>query len=247
MSKKWIFTGAAVGVTIPLAFRIYEVLQFGHVRPAALCLFWPTTFIAAFNYPHAPLLMGLAILGNMVVFGVVAGILRRAFLIALAVLVSLLWVFLPPSNAALRRRFDQQRATLQQLTEISRTDPAIARITFDQLETTDGKSYRIDDAETLLPNQRWKEYRQMLGALHMREAIFRRAGNGEVYVAAQTFGVGPIRSYYGYLYCPGISASPSVYVPCMEGKDSADRDAYSYKTLGSNWYIYKVFRLYGIE
>ena len=123
----------------------------------------------------------------------------------------------------------------------------IVRITHDQFETSDGKTHGIGDAETLLPRQRWNEYRKILGTLHMREAMFRRTGTGEVYVAAQTFGVGPFRSYYGYLYCPRISAIPSVYVPCMEGRDSADRNAYGYKALGSNWYFYKVFTLYEIE
>ena len=246
MSKKWIIIGAAVGAMIPLAFRVYEVLQFGHVRPAVLCLFWPATFLTAFNYPHTPLLAALAILGNMLIFAV-AGILRRAFFVVLAALLVLACVCLPPSNAALGRRFNQQRATLQQLAEMSNSDPEIARISLDQFETSDGKTHGIGDADTLLPKQRWSEYRKMLGTLHMCEAMFRRAGSGEVYVAAQTFGVGPLRSYYGYLFCPRVSATASIYVPCTEGRDSADRNAYGYKALGSNWYIYKVFTVYEIE
>src|SRR5690242_11891744 len=109
MNKKWIVAGAAVGLMIPLIFRVYEVLQFGHVRPAVLCLFWPATFLTAFNYPHAPLLMALAILGNMLIFGAVAGILRRAFFGVLAALVVSAYVFLPPSDEALTNRFNQQR------------------------------------------------------------------------------------------------------------------------------------------
>jgi hypothetical protein len=247
MSKTWIIAGAAVGLAIPLVLRVYEILQFGHVRPAVLCLFWPTSFVAAFNEPHAPWMVALAVLANTLVFGTVAGILRRAFPVALAALLIAAWVFLPPSNAALRRRFDQQQAILQQLAEMSKSDSDIVRITFDQFETGDDKTHGIGDAVTLLPNQRWSEYRNLLGALQMQEAMFRRAGNGELYVAAQTFGVGRLRSYYGYLYCSKISARPSVYVPCMEGRDSADRNAYGYEALGSNWYIYKVFRLYDIE
>ena len=152
MSKKWIIIGAATGVTIPLAFRIYEkVLQFGYLRPAVLCLFWPTTFVTSFSHRHAPLLMALAIVGNMFVFGAIAGILRRAFPVALAVLLIFAWVFLPPSNSALARRFDQERATLRQFAEMSKSDPEIARITHDQFETSDGKTRGIGDAETLLP------------------------------------------------------------------------------------------------
>ena len=240
--------GAAVGGAIPFVLRVYEVLQFGHVRPAVLCLFWPTSFVTAFSYPNAPpFMMALAILANGLLFGAVAGMLRRAFLIALAALLILAWAFLPPSNAALQKRFDQQQATLQQLVEMSKSDPEIVRITSDQFETANGKTHGTGDAETLLPNPRWNEYRKILGTLHLHEAIFSRAGSGEVYVATQAFGVGRLRSYYGFLYCPRTSEKPSVYVPCMERRDSADRNAYGYKALGSNWYIYKVFELYEIE
>ncbi len=247
MSKRWTITGATVGVMIPLAFRVYEVLQYGHIRPAVLCLFWPATFLTAFNYPHAPLMMALAILGNVLVFGTVAGILRRAFAFVLAALLVLAYLCLPPSDSALARRFNQQRATLQQLEETSKSDPGIGRIGLDQFDTLDGKTHGIGDPNALLPNQRWNEYRKALGTLRMREVIFRRTGSSEVYVAAQTFGVGPLRSYYGYLYCPEIPTKLSVYVPCMEARDSVDRRAYSYKSLGSNWYIFKVFTLYEIE
>lgn len=131
---------------------------------------------------------------------------------------------------------------------MSEADPKIVRVDFDHFETTDGKTHGSGDAETLLPNQRWSEYKSVLRTLHMQEAIFSRVGSGEVYVAAQTFGVGQrMRSYYGYLYCPQVSTRLTIYVPCMERRDSVDRNAYSYNSLGSNWYIYKVFRLYEID
>jgi hypothetical protein len=247
MNRKWTITGAIVGLMVPLAFRVYEVWQFGHVRPAVLCLFWPATFFTAFNYPYGPLPMALAILGNMVIFGVVAGILRRKFLVVLAALVVSAYVCLPPSNAALTKRFNQQRATLERLTEMSKSDPEITRISLDEFETSDGKTHHIGDAETLLPHQRWIEYRRILGTLHMREATFSRSGSSEVFVAAQTIGVGPLRSYYGYVYCPKISLILSEYAPCILGRDSADRDDHAYKVLGSNWYIYKVFTVYEIK
>jgi hypothetical protein len=244
---KWAFAGAGVGVAVPAIIRVYEVLQFGHVRPVVFCFLWPTTFVAGFKYPHAPLVLAPVILGNTLLFGGVAAASRRAFVVVLVAILIVVWLFLPPSDAVLARRFDQQRATLQRLVEMSKHDPEIVRLTSDRFETSDGKTYSIGDGETLLPNRRWSEYRQKLGALRMHEVMFRRAGSGEVYVAAQTHGVGPIRSYYGYLYCPGISVMPTVYVPCTEGNDSADRDAYRYKTLGFNWYVFKVFSPYEIE
>src|SRR5207245_7906191 len=113
--------GAAVGLAIPVVLRVYEILQFGLVRPAVLCLFWPTSLVASFNYPHSPLLMAFTILGNMFVFGAVAAILRRRFLIVLTALFFFAWTFSPPSNTALRRRFDQNRTTLEQMVEMSKS------------------------------------------------------------------------------------------------------------------------------
>ena len=123
MSRKWFIVGGAFGLVVPLLFRVYEILQFGHVLPVVFCMFWPTSFVAGLNYPPAPWMRALAILANMAVFGALAGILRRSFLVALFVLLLVAWVLLPPSKAVLARRFQQQQATMQQLAEMSKADP----------------------------------------------------------------------------------------------------------------------------
>jgi hypothetical protein len=81
--------------------------------------------------------------------------------------------------------------------------------------------------------------------LHLREAIFRRSGSGEVFNGPHVRGP-PVSSYYGYLYCPNISSTPSVYVPCKEGRDGESRTP-QLQITSSNWYIYKVSRLYEIR
>lgn len=129
---------------------------------------------------------------------------------------------------------------------MSKQDAQMVRITNSQLETTDGKSFGIDELNMSL-KQRWSEYKKKLSVLRMNEALFTRHGSGEVYIAARTLGGRATRSYYGYLYCPGIAAKPPVYVPCIERRDSGNRDSYHYEKLGSDWYIYNVFRQYDLE
>jgi hypothetical protein len=99
-------------------------------------------------------------------------------------------VALPPSDAVLRRRFEQQQEALQNFVEMSKQDSEILKITPAQFETGSGKVYENGDGEIVLPSHRRGEYTQNLRKLHMSEASFSRSGNGEAYIGSQTFGVG---------------------------------------------------------
>ena len=110
-----------------------------------------------------------------------------------------------------------------------------------------GKLYGRGDGEMVVPSHRWGEYTRNLRKLHMSEAAFNRSGSGEVYIGSQTFGVGGIRSYYGYVYCPEPSTILRSYLPCTEGNDSGGWSSFRYERLDRNWYIYKVSGPYYIE
>jgi hypothetical protein len=247
LSKKWAFAGASLGIAVPVAIRVYEVVQLSTVPAAVKYLFWPTLLIVinSFEYPAALLLLSL--LGNALLFGAVAGALRRGFIFVLFILAMSAWLLLPPSDAVLRRRFEQQQALLQQVVEMSKQDSEIVRITFAQFEVVNGKLYGSGDGEMVLPSHRWGEYTRNLRKLHMSEAAFNRSGSGEVYIGSQTFGVGGIRSYYGYVYCPEPSTIFRSYLPCTEGNDSGGWNSFRYERLHRNWYIYKVSGPYYIE
>ena len=48
--KAWFFGGAALGLAIPIAIRVYErVLMLGEVRPIVRWLFWPTSLFLDFG------------------------------------------------------------------------------------------------------------------------------------------------------------------------------------------------------
>ena len=241
--------GAAIGLAIPLAFHVFRVLtrvhELGHLRPVVFNLFWPSTYITAFNYPRTAFLLGLTVLGNALLFGAVAAIFRRSFIFVLVALSILAWSLMPPSDATLQKRFNQRRAELQQLVEMSKQDTRVVRITNSELETGNGQSFGIGELD-MAQSERWNEYKNKLSMLRMSEAIFAQR-SGEVYIAAHTLGGRTTSSYYGYLYCPSIAAQPPFYVPCIEKRDSVDRESYHYKKVGSDWYIYKVFRQYDLE
>lgn len=242
---KWIVAGAVIGLLIPVGIRVYD-LQLGLVPPVIVCLFWPPGFMAGFLYPTASL--GLpAILVNALLFGAIAAILRSRFVLLLAVLATIAWWLLPPSDGFLARGFSLHRDMLQALTEMSKRESDIVRITANEVGTADGKTYGMGKSSAILADERWSEYRQQLGALHMTELAIGRGNSGEVFVFAKTPQLGVIGSSYGYLYCPEKWDRAIYFLPCSRGDDWGDSGACRYRRLDLNWYIYKVFEPYPIE
>jgi len=239
--------GAAVGLVSAIGIQAYGMLMLGHVPPLLVFLFWPSGFIAGYYFlPTAPLLLP-AILGNALLFGAVAAVLRSRFLLLLTVVVIVAWWASPPSDRRLTRQFGQQRSLLQHVVDTANWDSGVVRITATQVEAADGKVYGINDASTVLTNEHWSEYRQQLRALNMTEIVFGREKSGEVFVFSQTPKLGMFSSYYGYLYCPGIWDRPIYFVPCGRFNDSQDSRAYRYQRLDRNWYIYETFEPHRIE
>ncbi len=125
-NKAWFFGGAALGLAIPLGMRVYErVLMLGHVRPVALWLFWPTSLFMNFRQSYTVtsdvLLFSLMILCNALLYGLLASVLRRASIGVAALLLIVVWVFLPPSDSALVSRFGEHKDELQRLVQRWRT------------------------------------------------------------------------------------------------------------------------------
>ena len=173
LSKKWAFAGASLGIAVPVAIRVYEVVQLSTVPTAVKYLFWPTILIVinSFEYPAALLLLSL--LGNALLFGAVAGALRRGFIFVLFILAMSAWLLLPPSDAVLRRRFEQQQALLQQVVEMSKQDSEIVRITFAQFDVVNGKLYGSGDGEMVLLSPLRRAVELFLGVRRRR-----RLGHG---------------------------------------------------------------------
>jgi hypothetical protein len=247
LNRKWAFAGACLGTAIPVAIRIYQVLSRSSAPAVISYLFWPTIVLINFNFAYPIASMLVALLGNALLFGAVAGMLRKSSIFILFTLSISAWFLLPPSDAALKRRFEQHRVALQEFVQMSKADSEIVRITSAQFEATNGEVYSDSEGEKALPQRRRAEYTRRLRALDMREAMFNRAGTGEVYIGAQTLGIGAIKSYYGYVYCPQPPTVRPSYLPCINGNDSGGWSSVRYARLDRNWYIYKVSGPYYIE
>jgi len=246
-NKAWFFGGAALGLAIPLGMRVYErVLMLGHVRPVALWLFWPTSLFMNFRQSYTVtsdvLLFSLMILCNALLYGLLASVLRRASIGVAALLLIVVWVFLPPSDSALVSRFGDHRDELQRLVQMANSDAQVVQIGPSVVKTVDGREYGVSEAQSVLSQARWAEYRRLFQAAGLNDGLYRSPTTGDVFLSAHTLDkIDPVGSYFGYLYCPAINGRLSGSVPCMEGRESVDTGAYRWKKLDSDWYIYEVF------
>jgi hypothetical protein len=119
--KGWLIGGAALGLALAFAIKAYQLVAYDAVRPIAIWLLWPTSliFVISRSYPEISdkFLFGVAVLGNAILYGLLAKVLRRALLGLAVVAPILIWTFSPPSDGTLTKRFAEHRSELEQLAE----------------------------------------------------------------------------------------------------------------------------------
>jgi hypothetical protein len=249
--KGWFFGGAALGLAIPFLLRSYEwVWMLGHVRPVVLWLFWPTSFLMDFSRPPGLaagiVLFVLIFLGNALLYGLLAAFLRRAFVALIALLLIVVWILLPPSDRSLAKRFGEHRAELEQLVRMASSDVQLFQIRPSLIMTVDGKEHQASEAQNVLSQSRWAEYRRLFEAAGL-SGLSRSPVTAEVFLRVHwSREIDPAGSSLGYLYCPtpkGLDGSAA----CTEDQDSAEQGRSRWKKLDSEWYIYEAFREYIIE
>jgi hypothetical protein len=249
--KAWFFSGAALGLAIEFGMKLYEkIWMLGEVRPIVRWLFWPTSFFMDRWSPNSGLaaLFALVVLGNALLYGFLAWILRRASIGVVALMLVGAWIIQPPSDSSLTTRFVKHRGELERLVQMANSDAQFSRIEPNLVETVDGQEHRTSDARTVLPQARWAEYRRLFEATRMNDGLYRNAATGDVLLGARTLGrVGPVVAYFGYLYCSAVRGQMARLEPCRDSRESVDRHSYRWRKLDSDWYIYEVFGGYGIE
>jgi hypothetical protein len=248
--KAWFFGGAALGLAIPIAMRAYDVyeglLMLDGVPPFVRWLFWPTSFFVEFRYPGLILAL-LIFFGNALLYGVLAGVLRRASIAIAALLVVVAWMAVPPSDTTLVNRFRKHRRDLEQLVKMANQDSEFAAIRPGLVKTVDGKEYKPHEIHKVLSDGRWGEYRRLFNTVGLNEGLNRDEKTGDVFLAAHTFGkTYSVASYFGFLYCSDATGRAYGFTPCVDGGDSADKHMQRWKKLDSGWYIFEV-RIHGIE
>ena len=250
--KAWFFGGAALGLAIPIAIRVYErVLMLGEVRPIVRWLFWPTSLFLDFGPWTAlrweVLFFWLLILGNALLYGLLAVLLRRASISVAVLLLVASWIVLPPSDTTLRKRFGKHRAELEQLVQMANHDAQFTLIGPGVIKTVEGKEYGVREAQSMMSASRWAEYQRLFKAVGMNEGLNRNEKTGDVFVAAHSLGkTEAVATYFGYLYCADGNERRYSFPPCMERSDSADKRRYRWRKVDSAWYIYEV-RVHGTD
>ena|SRR5437773_9197484 len=70
--KGWLIGGAALGLTLPFAVKMYEAATLDGVRPVVIWLLWPMSliFVISRSYPEISdkILFGVAMLGNAILY-----------------------------------------------------------------------------------------------------------------------------------------------------------------------------------
>jgi hypothetical protein len=241
----WLIGGAALGLTLAFAVAAYQVVAWDSVRPIAIWLLWPTSliFVIGRSYPglHDKLLFGVAVLGNAILYGLLAKALRRA-LLGLAVLAPILiWTFSPPSDVTLTGRFAEHRSELEQLAKMANSDTRFIKITPGFVVTDDRKTLSISDPRTMLGQARGAEYKRLFDAAGLKDELYGGRSDGEVFLSVRRLSkVDPVGSSFGYLYCP-VPNEKDGLLPCIEDQESGKKGPYRWKRLESKWYLYEVF------
>jgi hypothetical protein len=178
--KGWLIGGAALGLTLPFAVKVHEAVTLDGVRPVVIWLLWPTSliFVISRSYPEISdkILFVVAVLGNAILYGLLAKVLRRAIL-GLAVLAPILiWTFSPPSDVTLTKRFAEHRSELEQLARMANSDARFFWITPSFVVTKDGETLSISDPRTMLGQARVAEYKRLFDAAGLRDGLYKGGG-----------------------------------------------------------------------
>jgi len=249
MSRRtWFLLGAGFGLVVPTLLNVIQRLGPWHVRPTAYALFQPGLIVL---YPFAGLLnsylfAGLVILlVNAIVFGAASYGLRYGFLLVIAVLLVVNFLLLPPSDARLERNLSVQQKDFERLIQKANQTPSLVRITRDEIEDSEGRKYRDGDAKSPLSAESWREYRELLQKTGMKEGLYRSPQTGQMQFLTTTsvWKVGPIGTFYGYVYCPAqLNAVRTGLLPCRERKNEYDIGDYRYIRLSPEWAILEIFQ-----
>jgi hypothetical protein len=246
--KGWLIGGAILGLALPFTIKWYEIQALSPVRPIARWLLWPTSLVCNLT-PRSTdagtaILILITALGNAILYSLLAGVLRRAFLGVALLVPMLIWLFLPPSDTSLKRQFSEHRHELERLVQMADEDVQLIRISPSLVETVDGKQFTSSESDNGLSERRWVEYRGLFKSANLRDGLYKN--DGDIFLSFRRVErIDPVGSSFGYLYCPALKQQYG-FVPCIEDGESGEGRGHRWKKLDSGWYIYEAFNR-GIE
>jgi hypothetical protein len=150
-----------------------------------------------------------------------------------------------PSDASLERRFNRERPELEHLVRMVDEDWNMARIAPGFTWRQDNVAWPRPESEWGISRERWDEYKKLFGQLELRDGITRGEKSSDVLLDIWSWGIVPSGISVSYLHC-GQPRNGYAHTepPCIEKKDSGraedtHRNAYRYKRIDQNWYIYE--------
>ena len=169
--------------------------------------------------------------------------------LAMVPLVGLWWVIGPhkPSDSDLESRFLAHRAELEELVGMMETDKQMSRIANDFLWRQDTVAWPRPESEWGITQARWNSYMQLFGKVGSENGAVRTEKSSNVEIIVHSWGIVPAGGSISFVRCgqPAGELRHTV-IPCFakatddEGsKDDADDDAYRFKRLDTDWFIYE--------
>ena len=247
MSRKtWFLLGAGFGLLVPILLNVIQRFGPWHLRPIVYILFRPglLALYAVLEQLRLGFFFGFMVLAvNAAVFGVAAYALRYGFMLLISALLTISFLSLPPSDARLERDFSAQQKSFERLIQIANHTPSLVRITSDQMEDSDGRKYRVDDPQSPLSAESWREWRELLQKTGMKEGLYRPQTGQMQFLTATLFRkVGPLGTLYGYAYCPTQSSTVTTrLLPCSDHQREYDIGVYRYKRFLPEWSIVEIY------
>jgi hypothetical protein len=171
--------------------------------------------------------------------------------------ISLLWWGCgpPPSDASLKRHFNNKRPELERLVTMMDEDWNMCRIASDFTASQDhaGAPCRMaseftssgapwPESEWGISKQRWNEYRKMFGKTGLSEGMTRPFSSSDVVLIVWSAGIAIAGTSVGYVHCGRPqNGYGHTQPPCLENNDSGydSTGAYRYKKVAQDWYIYE--------
>lgn len=170
-----------------------------------------------------------------------------AFLMLLVVGLWMLTDPRKPKDSELEKRFTVNRADLEQIVGMMETDKQMSRITNDFLWRQDNVAWPRPESEWGITQARWNRYKQLFGKVGSENGAVRAEKSSDVEIMIHSWGIVPSGGSMSLLHC-GQPAGEFRHTaaPCYakateneESKDNSSGDAYHFKRLDKDWFIYE--------
>jgi hypothetical protein len=165
------------------------------------------------------------------------------------IFLSLWWLSGPrkPRNSDLERRFTEQRSDFEELVAMMEADKQMTRVANNFLWKLDNAAWPRPESEWGITRARWNNYKDLFRKVGSEDGTVRQEKSSDVEIIIHSWGMVTSGGSISFLHCgqPAGSFQHTV-VPCFEkatvnegSKDNTSGEAYRFKRLDRDWFIYE--------